>query len=467
VLKVGSLRQIGLRLGTAVSGRQQAHLKRAFHQNASAYIVAKLCYVGRDGTERPLEAGFTRYSVVLTGEPLPDGTRAEAVYLLLSAPYREVLNHAPVRPLDYAYLTALTPTAQRFYEILSYKMFAALKYGQPHATLRYADYCALATQPRALVLEQVQKQLYKVHQPHLGAGYFDTVHYEATTDVAGQPDWLVQYTPGAKARAEYAAFMRQPGADTATRVWPGDTDQHDLGVIITQAFPAPRRPSVPPVRQPDVGTWGGGDPSAGPPPDTTPSSSPAPCMSPEDVHTQHTSQVRNQAQALVRAFYQRFHRLHQPTASAKEVEHATQLLTEHGEAKTQFLLTYAQQAAPETHYQPRTFMGILHYLPFALAAYDAQATQRAQATHHQATRTARRCQERYLAWRQEALAQLRATCAPAALAVMAAAQQAQLVAAGTPALALDLAVRVAVDDVLAAQAQLPTFEVWQQHQEER
>ena len=119
MLKVGSLRQIALLLDVNTSGRQQGHLKSAFHQNASAYIVAKLRYRGRDGSARRLEAGFTRYSVLFTGERLPDGTIADAVYLLLSEPYREVLNHAPVRPLDYAYLKALTPTAQRFYELLS------------------------------------------------------------------------------------------------------------------------------------------------------------------------------------------------------------------------------------------------------------------------------------------------------------------------------------------------------------
>ena len=62
----------------------------------------------------------------LPGERLPDGTTADAVYLVLSAPYQEILNHAPVRPLDYAYLKALTPMAQRFYELLSYHMFATL-----------------------------------------------------------------------------------------------------------------------------------------------------------------------------------------------------------------------------------------------------------------------------------------------------------------------------------------------------
>src|SRR5262249_33589162 len=101
VLKVGSLRQISVLLDVQVSGRQYAHLARAFHQNASAYIVAYLCYRGRDGIERTVNAGFTRYSVIFTGERLPDGMIADAVYLVLSEPYWEVLNQAPVRPLNY------------------------------------------------------------------------------------------------------------------------------------------------------------------------------------------------------------------------------------------------------------------------------------------------------------------------------------------------------------------------------
>ena len=92
VLKVGSLRQIGRASAPPSAAVNRQHLKRAFHQNASTYIVAKVRYRGRDGTEPHLEAGFTRYSVVLTGQRLPDGRRADAVYLVLSTPYREVLN---------------------------------------------------------------------------------------------------------------------------------------------------------------------------------------------------------------------------------------------------------------------------------------------------------------------------------------------------------------------------------------
>ena len=63
------------------------------------------------------------------------------------------------------------------------------------------------------------------------------------------------------------------------------------------------------------------------------------------------------------------------TASPKQLEHARQLLTEHGEARTYLLLAYAQQAAHETADSPQTFDGIVYYLPRALTAYDVRATQ--------------------------------------------------------------------------------------------
>jgi hypothetical protein len=167
----------------------------------------------------------------------------------------------------------------------------------------------------------------------------------------------------------------------------------------------------------------------------------------------------------VAAFYQRFHGLTQVTASPKELAHARQLLSEHGAEYASFLLVYAQQAAAETHYHPRTFMGILHYLPAALAAAATRATQVAQAHRHQAAVAERRKHERYLLWRHQQLSQLRASLPPAELAALEAAQQTRLLAARTPAFTLPLAVRVAVDNILEAQAQLPTFEVWRQQQE--
>ncbi|HLB76063.1 MAG TPA: hypothetical protein VJO72_03435, partial [Candidatus Dormibacteraeota bacterium] len=393
VLKVGSLRQVAFHLALTTSGRQQEHLKGAFHQNASAYIVTKLRYRDRDGRQRRLEAGFTRYSVVWQGDVLPDGTPADALYLVLSEPFREILNHAPVRPLDYAYLQALTPMAQRFYEIVSYPMFATLTHRRPHATLRYGEYCLLSTQQRYPAFEQVKKQMYKVHRPHVQSGYLTKVAYEATTDAEGRPDWLVHYTPGRKAWAEYAAFRRQPGGETV-RPRPEDAAPTDL-LALVMPEPLVARPAEAPQALVVRGTpSGGAEPAAPPPP---------------------------QAAALVRQFYQRFYGLTTVTPHPKELAHATELLAQHGMAKAQFLLAFAHQEAPETRYTPQVFGGILHYLPRALAAYEARTTQTATQRAAAAERTQH---ERYLAWEQRQLAQRRAALPPAELAALEAAAHA-------------------------------------------
>jgi hypothetical protein len=211
IIRLGSLREVCQMLDLN-TGQALRDVKKALFQNAFAAITAKLKYKSVDGIERTLEAGFTRYSVVFTGEKLPDGKKADAVYLVLNGPYWEVLNNAPVRPLNYDYLKSLNPSAQRFYEIISYRIYAALKHRQPYARLSYSDYCTFSAQQRYFDYDHFKKQMYKVHLPHKQSGYLDKIEYEETTDANGQVDWMMVYTPGPKAKAEYAAFTRQPQA---------------------------------------------------------------------------------------------------------------------------------------------------------------------------------------------------------------------------------------------------------------
>lgn len=211
ILRIGSLNQVCNELGLSASGREIHHVKTAILQNAGALITAKLNYRTTQGAERRLEAVFTRYSVVFTGEQLPDGRRADGVYILFTEPYWEVLNHAPVRPLDYGYLKQLAPTPQRFYEILSYRMYAALKHQLPHARLAYSEYCLCSTQKRYTDYDHFKKQMHKVHRPHLESGYIRKVSYQAAFDEEGQPDWIMLYEPGPKARAEYQTFTDRRG----------------------------------------------------------------------------------------------------------------------------------------------------------------------------------------------------------------------------------------------------------------
>jgi hypothetical protein len=226
IIRVGSLSEIARELGLS-EGKTLLDIKRAFHQNASAYIVARVRYKTRSGKERWREIGWTRYAVLFTGDELPDGRIADAVYLIPNTTYRDILNEAEVRPLDYEYLRELPPGPQRFYELLSFQMYGAIANARPRAKLMYGAYCAVAPQVRYPDWEHVRKQMYKVHAPHRASGYISKVDFEPTTDAHGAPDWAMLYTPGPKAHAEFQAFTkreRRPGGLAAALPASDDID---------------------------------------------------------------------------------------------------------------------------------------------------------------------------------------------------------------------------------------------------
>jgi hypothetical protein len=207
IIKLGSLREICRDLG--ITDHNTDAVKAALHQNASAYITAKIRYKTRTGKERWGKIGYTRYSVVFTGEILPDGRAADAVYLVLNPSYRDLLNHVEVRPLDYDYLMRLPPGPQRFYELLSFQIYGALASGRSRAKMFYSEYCKYAPQTRYPDFEHVKKQMFKIHSLHRESGYIIKIEYQETTDTNGAPDWEMFYTPGPKAIAEFEAFTNR------------------------------------------------------------------------------------------------------------------------------------------------------------------------------------------------------------------------------------------------------------------
>lgn len=205
VVKLGSLTELCASLGIGDSGENRANLRKALHQNASAYLTAKIRYRTKTGKDRWSEIGYTRYSVVFTGEMLPDGAVADAVYIIPNTSYRELLNHVEVRPLDYDYLMLLAPGPQRFYELLSFQVYGALAGGRPRAKMLYSEYCNHAPQVRYPDFDRVKKQMYKIHAPHREAGYIVKVEYQETIGSEGVRDWEMFYTPGPRAIAELSA----------------------------------------------------------------------------------------------------------------------------------------------------------------------------------------------------------------------------------------------------------------------
>lgn len=210
IIKLGSLSEICRELGMPASGKNTNHVKKALRQNAFAGITAKITFRATDGAERSIEADFTRYSVIFTGEKFPDGRKANAIYLILNDVYMRVLNEAQTRPLDYDYLRDLSPAAQRFYELIGFQIYAVLKHERPRARLLYSDFCLRAPQTRYLDWEHVRKQMYKVHAPHLKSGYLAGVEFQEQPGEGGRPDWMMLYTPGQRAKAEFQEASRKP-----------------------------------------------------------------------------------------------------------------------------------------------------------------------------------------------------------------------------------------------------------------
>ena len=211
IVRLGTLLEIAERLDL---GRDTNLVKKCLRQNAGALITAKFRYRGNDKTERTIEADFTRYAVVFTGEELPDARKADAVYLVLNDVFIHVINGAQTRPLDYGYLKELPPASQRLYEHLSFQIYAALKNSRKEARLSYAEFCTYAPLTRFAKWDQVRPQMARIHRPHLKSGYIESVKFEQTADRDGKPDWLMVYVPGLKARAEYRAFTKRGGPRT-------------------------------------------------------------------------------------------------------------------------------------------------------------------------------------------------------------------------------------------------------------
>ena len=203
LIRVGDLREIARELG---HGGDTNAVKRAFEQNASAFIRAKLAFSSNDGLAESFEGYFNRYNVFFRGQTLPGGRKAETVYISLNDPYLTLINRSRWRPLDYEYLKRLPPMAQRFYELVSPKMFAAIKNGHPAAWMRYSDFCLLAVQKQHTTRRRMQIQMAAVHRSHVLAEYFGKVTYRPIASTTELPDWTIHYTPGPRAKAEFDAF---------------------------------------------------------------------------------------------------------------------------------------------------------------------------------------------------------------------------------------------------------------------
>jgi hypothetical protein len=348
MIRLGSLSEICQEMGINPSGANTNSVKRALQQNAGALITANLAYKGADGSKQKLEATFTKYSIAFRGDELPNGERSDGVMILLNEQYRRVLNRAGTRPLDFQYLRELTPSAQRFYEIISYQIYAALKYGYPEARLLYSDYCAYSGQPRQATAVEMNKRMYKIHQPHLKAGYITKVSYQPTRDAEGKSDWIMSYVPGPRAIAEFERFNR--------RLY---TEDHASDLELAESREAKREDSL-------------------------------------------AARLVQQFHLLARGI-----KSYRPRKGGSELQQAQEVLQRLGQEGAWFFLEFALVEAKKTNFQIAQFGGAMQYLEAGEAAWREQSIKQ-QTNLRQEMQELARQREEEKAWQlvEDYLAQM-------------------------------------------------------------
>ncbi len=325
MIRLGSLSEICHQLGINPSGANSNSVKRALQQNAGALITANLSYKGSDGSKQKLEATFTKYSVAFRGDELPNGDKSDGVIILLNEQYRRVLNRAATRPLDFLYLKELTPSAQRFYEILSYQMYAALKHGYPEAKLLYSDYCAYSGQPRQASAVEMNKRMYKIHQPHLKSGYITKATYHPMRDADGATDWVMSYVPGPRARAEFERFNRKLY-----------TEDHMQDLVTASAF----------------------------------------FQSTDGQDVEERNDTGREAPPLIHRLLRQFHLLargvknYQPLPKGAELRQVKEVVQRLGEEGAWFFLEFAIGEARKTNFKMAQFGGAMQYLEAGALAWQ-------------------------------------------------------------------------------------------------
>jgi len=224
VIKLGSLRELCEELGMEASGQNAALIKQALARNASATITCKLTYRTHDGKESELEQVFSRYSVIFSGKKLPNGEKADGVYVLLNSIYHHFLSEVMFRHLDVGYMKSLgQPSAQRWYEWVSYRMHGAIGQGNSQVTVRYSEFCECAPLKRQFKDKSFYNQMGAIHKPHLKSGYLSKVGFTKITDAQGLTDWLIHYSVGIRARNEYHQSKRREAARNEEQVKLGAT----------------------------------------------------------------------------------------------------------------------------------------------------------------------------------------------------------------------------------------------------
>lgn len=203
LIRLGSYRDICNMLGIEYTGKQAAAIKDTLRDVQFTGVRAQWTFYSKT-KKGYIDDSFHLYDrIIFTGQYLPNGEIADAIYIVLGSWYVESVNANYVVPLDFNYHKELKGTiATRMYEWLSLNFFVALDNGRSSIRPRYST----IGRDFPLVVQnakwKAKQQLKDAHRQHAASGYL-AADPEWVNIPSERNDWLIVYHIGERAKHEY------------------------------------------------------------------------------------------------------------------------------------------------------------------------------------------------------------------------------------------------------------------------
>ncbi|MCA9731904.1 MAG: hypothetical protein H6696_05545 [Deferribacteres bacterium] len=204
-IKLGSLRYLAQIMGiTPDSGKNRQDIQNGLNNLVKASVEAKGTFQlkGVDAKKKFHNDTFHLYDrVIYTGEELPDGKSADAVYIVIGTWYLQNFNRGYSVPLDWHYYNQLPGTiASRLYEMFCIYFFASIKSGKDIFEIKYSRICRYAPLVPQDQLWKAKKQFKRAHEYFLATKFITEVEWRDTQE---NQDWKLVYHIGERARQSY------------------------------------------------------------------------------------------------------------------------------------------------------------------------------------------------------------------------------------------------------------------------
>jgi hypothetical protein len=210
LIKLGSLWEICKSIKLAPSGRSYIKIKKALEDIVKANITTKRTFKLKkdDGRMEFFDGTFHLYDgVYFLGQRLPDGTEADAVYVLLNDMYLQNFNHNFIVPLDYDYIHSLKGNiASRMYEILILWFYPTFINKRKYIEKKYSNLCDYFPLIKQDIKWKAKKQLSLAHQQHVAKGFLESD--PLWSDIGKKDDWLLRYYIGPRAEQWYYSIKK-------------------------------------------------------------------------------------------------------------------------------------------------------------------------------------------------------------------------------------------------------------------